>query len=161
MNPDFRKVALIAACLGLLVSLFVALRPDGGGEEAAGTTAAPTTTAETAPATTETEPAPTTAETEPGRTTTPPADETVTISITVPGDSVPTVRKLSVRRDRKVALVVRTELADRVHLHGYDLTADVGPGKPGRIEFTADAAGVFELELEERGLPIAELEVRP
>lgn len=28
MNPDFRKVALIAAVLGLLVSVFFALRDD-------------------------------------------------------------------------------------------------------------------------------------
>ena len=43
MSPDFRKVALIAASLGLLVSLFFALRPDDD-VEAAGTTTAATTT---------------------------------------------------------------------------------------------------------------------
>ena len=154
-------MALIAACLGLLLSLFVALRPDGG-EDATGTTAAATTALETAPATTETAPAPTTAETETQpATTAPPADETVTIRIAVPSDAVPTVRRFSVRQERKVAIVVRTELTDHVHLHGYDLMADVGPGRPGRIEFTANAAGIFEIELEDRGLPIAELEVRP
>jgi len=47
MNPDFRKVALIAAALGLLVSLFFALRPDDDDGSAAGTTIAQTTTAET------------------------------------------------------------------------------------------------------------------
>ena len=36
MNPDFRKVALIAAALGLLVSLYFALRP-GGDDEATST----------------------------------------------------------------------------------------------------------------------------
>ena len=39
--------------------------------------------------------------------------------------------------------------------------ADVGPGAPGTIRFTADAPGQFEIELEDRGLLIAELEVRP
>ena len=49
MNPDFRKVALIAASLGLLVSLFFALRPD---DEPASTTAAPPATTDRTPATT-------------------------------------------------------------------------------------------------------------
>ena len=48
-----------------------------------------------------------------------------------------------------------------MHLHGYDLMADVGPGKPATIRFTATAPGRFEIELEDRGLQIAELEVRP
>ena len=150
MNPEFRKVALIAAALGLVVSLFFALRP-GDEEDAAGTP-----TVETAPATT----AAATAETEP-TTTAPPAEETVAIRIAVSGDTAPTLRKLSVRQDRKVEIVVSSELADRIHLHGYDLTADVAPGQPGRLAFTASFAGVFELELEERDLSIAELEVRP
>ncbi len=165
MNPQFRKVALIAASLGLLVSLFLALRPDD--EEGAGTTTTIETTlpatTETEPATTaETEPAPTAeTETEPPATTAPPVDETVTIRIAVPSDTAPTVRKYSVRQGRKVELVVRTELTDHLHLHGYDLIADVGPGRPGRIEFTANAPGRYEIELEDRGLPIADLEVRP
>lgn len=147
-------MALIAASLGLLLSLFVALRPDGDGEDAVQTTPSATTAAgTTTPATTETETDVT--------TTAPPSDETVRIRIALPSDAVPSVRRFSVRQGRAVEIVVRTELIDNVHLHGYDLTADVGPGKPGRIEFTADAAGIFELELEERGLPIAELEVRP
>jgi hypothetical protein len=159
VNPEFRKVALIAACLGLIVSLFFALRPDDD-EDAAGTTTVATTTA---PATTETEP-PATTETEPPppTTTAPPAvDATVTILIAVPSDVAPTVRRFSVRRGRDVVIVVRSQLTDHVHLHGYDLMADVGPGKPGRIEFVADAPGGFEIELEDRGLLIAELEVRP
>lgn len=150
VNPEFRKVALIAACLGLLVSLFLALRPGGDDEDAAGTTEPATTAVET-PATTESHSA----------TAAPPAAETVTIRIAVPSDAVPTVRRFSVRRGRDVEIVVSAELTDHVHLHGYDLVADVAPGRPGRIALAADAAGIFELELEERGLRIAELEVRP
>jgi hypothetical protein len=159
VNPDFRKVALIAATLGLLVSLFVALRPDDEDEPVARTTTAPTLTAET-----ETEPVTEGAETEtepPPATTAPDPNAAVVIRIAVPADTAPTVRKYSVRRGREVEIVVRTELADHVHLHGYDLMADVGPGQPGRIAFTADAPGRFEIELEDRGLHIAELEVRP
>ena len=35
------------------------------------------------------------------------------------------------------------------------------PGQNGRITFTADQAGVFEAELEDLGVPIAELTVSP
>jgi hypothetical protein len=85
----------------------------------------------------------------------------VAITLAVAADTPPTVRKYSVRRGRDVVLVVRSELADHVHLHGYDLMADVGPGQPARIEFTADAPGLFEIELEDRHLLLANLEVRP
>jgi hypothetical protein len=156
MNRDFRRVALTAAALGLLLSLFFALRPDDE-EDAAPTTTAATTTA---PATTETEPPPPPT-TEPPATTAPKPPDIVTIRINVPSDTAPKVRHFSVKQGRKVVLVVRSELSDHIHLHGYDLIADVGPGQPATIRFTADAPGRFEIELEDRGLQIAELEVRP
>jgi hypothetical protein len=55
--------------------------------------------------------------------------------------------------------VVRADVEDEVHLHGYDLSADVAPGQAARITFTADVAGEFEVELEELGIPLAELTV--
>ena len=148
-------MALIAASLGLLLSLFLVLRPNDD-EEAAPTTTVATTTA---PTTTATEPPPPT--TEPPATTAPKPPDVVTIRITVPSDTAPKVRRYSVKQDRKVVIVVRTELVDHVHLHGYDLMADVGPGMPATIRFTAPAPGRVELELEDRGLEFAELEVRP
>jgi hypothetical protein len=156
VNPDFRKVALIAASLGLLVSLFLALRPDD--EEAAGTTAQTTTPQATAPATTDAPP-PTT--TEPATTTQPPQQRVVRARIVVPADVAPTVKRVSVQRDGQVVLVVQSAVADEVHVHGYDLTADVAPGAPATLRFKATAPGRFEIELEDRGLQIGELEVRP
>jgi hypothetical protein len=52
-------------------------------------------------------------------------------------------------------------VSDHVHLHGYDIVRDVAPGRPAVIRFRATTAGRFEVELEDRGLQIAELEVRP
>lgn len=151
MDPSFRKVVLIAAALGLLVSLYFALRPNGDGDTTT-TTAAQTTIAAT---TTEQE---TTTE----ATTTAPAEpRVVRARITVPGDTVPKVKKFTVRRDRQVEIVIDSQLADEVHVHGYDLSAEVAPGKPATIRFKATAPGRFEIELEDRHLPIAELEVRP
>jgi hypothetical protein len=152
MNPDFRKVALIAASLGLVISLFVALRPDDEDEAAATTTVVTTT-----PQATTTEQQTTTQAT----TIAPPQPQVVRARIVVPGDVAPTVKRFSVQRDRQVVLVVQSALTDHVHLHGYDLMADVAPGKPATIRFKATAPGRFEIELEDRGLQIGELEVRP
>ena len=152
MNPQFRTVALIAAALGLLVSLYFALRPGDDDEATSTTTVAQTTTAATTEAATTT-----TATT----TTAPAAPAVVRITVSVPGDKAPTVKHFAIKQDSQVVFVVKSELADEVHLHGYDLSADVAPGAPATIRFKANAPGLFEAELESRSLPIAELEVRP
>lgn len=58
-----------------------------------------------------------------------------------------------------VRLAVTVDVEDHVHVHGYDLFADVGPGSPAEIVFSADVPGVFEIELEESHLLLAEIEV--
>ena len=155
MNPDFRKVALIAASLGLLVSLYFALRP-GDDDEAASTTTAVTTTA---PTTTEAPPATTEA---PPATTTEAATAPVQVDVVVVGgEPQGGIVRESVDLDSEVVVTVTSDVADEVHVHGYDLMADVAPGAPATIRFTADAPGRFEIELENTGVQIAELEVRP
>ena len=69
--------------------------------------------------------------------------------------------RATVEQGEKVAIVVGSDVADHVHLHGYDKFADVAPGKPARLVFVASIPGRFEVELEDRGLQIADLEVRP
>ena len=85
-----------------------------------------------------------------------------TFAITVRGGSVRGgFRRFAVRRGERVAIVVRADARDEIHMHGYDLTASVAPGRPARITFRARLVGRFELELHNVGLHIAELEVRP
>jgi len=159
MNSDFRKVALIAASLGLLVSLFFALRHDD--DEPAAQTTIQTTTART---TTEAPPPATTeqATTEAPPPTTTEAPATVEINyVIVGGQPQGGIARDSVARGRNVVITVTSDVADHVHVHGYDLMADVAPGAPATIRFTADAPGRFEIELEDSGVQIAELEVRP
>ncbi|HET9508962.1 MAG TPA: hypothetical protein VFO81_13530 [Gaiellaceae bacterium] len=164
MNPTFRRVALAAATLGLLLSLFLALRPDDEDEttattpppaatttEAATTTDAPATSAEPPPATTE----------EPPATTTAAAGPAVVRIAVVGGQPEGGIRRASVRRGREVIVRVSSDVADHIHLHGYDLIADVAPGAPAELTFVADVPGRFELELEDRGVPIADIQVRP
>jgi len=152
MHPRFRRFALVVATVGLVVSLFVALRP-GDDDEAAVTTTAATTP--TSGATTDAPPPPTTA-------SEPPVPAVQTVRITVEGGRPSGgVRRETVEQGRNVVLVVRADVSDHIHLHGYDLMADVSPGSPARIEFTADVPGRFEVELEDSGIQIADLQVRP
>lgn len=71
------------------------------------------------------------------------------------------VIELGASLDEDVRITVYSEVADEVHLHGYDIHADVGPGEPGIIEFVASIPGIFELELENAGTLVAELRVDP
>lgn len=129
MSPRFRKVALIAASLGLLLSLFLALRPQDD------ETTAPTS---------------------------PESPALVRIQLAVRSTEPGLIRRFAVEKGRKVAIVVRSDLlSGQIHLHGYDLEASVAPESPARIQFVADTPGRFKLELEDRGLQIADLEVRP
>lgn len=58
-----------------------------------------------------------------------------------------------------VELVVASDVADEIHLHGYDRTAFVTAGATATLRFVADVPGVFEVELEQRGTPLAQLQV--
>jgi hypothetical protein len=147
------RLLLIGAGLAAVVVLFLVLRPGGDDDE----TATPATTAaETAATETTERPGQTVIETEAATT------EEATIRITIRGGTpVGGIRRASVKQGRQVRFVVRADVADEVHVHGYDLMRDVAPGKPAQIFFRATIPGRFEVELEDRGLHIAELQVRP
>ena len=79
----------------------------------------------------------------------------------VTGNNVETAsRRIRVDLGQKVRVRVEADHAEEVHVHGYDLKADVAPGKPAVIDFTADVPGVFEVELEESGRKLFELQVQ-
>jgi heme/copper-type cytochrome/quinol oxidase subunit 2 len=85
---------------------------------------------------------------------------TQSVQVTVTGTKVETAeRRVKVPLDGKVRLEVTADRTDEVHLHGYDRKVDIEPGKPAVLEFTADVPGVFEVELEEAGLELVELQV--
>jgi heme/copper-type cytochrome/quinol oxidase subunit 2 len=88
------------------------------------------------------------------------ADGAQTVQVTVTGTDVQTAeRRVKVPLDGKVRLEVTADRTDEVHLHGYDRKVDIEPGRPAVLEFTADVPGVFEVELEEAGLKLVELQV--
>jgi hypothetical protein len=71
------------------------------------------------------------------------------------------VAKLRFEQGEQVRFRVRVDVADHVHVHGYDLMKDVEPGKTVAFSFPAEITGIFEIELEDRGEEIAQLRVDP
>ncbi len=67
--------------------------------------------------------------------------------------------RVDVPLGKKVLLKVDSDVADEVHVHGYDLTGDVPAGGSAEITFTADVPGVFEVELESLGTQLFQLKV--
>jgi heme/copper-type cytochrome/quinol oxidase subunit 2 len=68
---------------------------------------------------------------------------------------------LSVRVGETVRFEVEADVADEIHVHGFDLHFDTIPGEEVLVEFVADATGIFEVELEAAELHILDLEVTP
>ena len=58
-----------------------------------------------------------------------------------------------------VTLTIDSDVAEEIHLHGYDIFADVVPGETTTMTFTADTPGRFEIEFETSPAFIAELVV--
>lgn len=148
---DVRRIALVVGGLALAVVLFLVFRPDGDEDENPAAPRLDVTTVVTL--TTQTAPPPPAPQ--------PPAQPRTKVArITIAGGSVEGgLAQIDVERGRELTLVVTSDVADRVHVHGVDVLADVGPGKPARLTFTPAAAGRYEVELEEAGLQIAQLNV--
>ena len=76
------------------------------------------------------------------------------------GVADPPLSRVTVDRGTTVRIVVTSDEADEIHLHGYDLQAEIGPGEEGVIEFVADESGLFELETHHSGLRLLQLAVQ-
>ena len=155
MKPWVRWVA-IAAGVAAVIVLFVVLQP-GDDEEASPT--GPTATVTETPTASETTASGSESPTE--TTSASPTPDAVEIEIEVEDGQVQGPGAFEVRQGERVRLVVEADVSDEVHVHGYDLLADVTPDEPAAIVFRADAPGVFEVELEGAGLALLELTVTP
>jgi heme/copper-type cytochrome/quinol oxidase subunit 2 len=132
----------------LICFLLAGCGSDDGDGQAAATTAAATTATSSATSTSE-------------ATTSTAGFSGKLIEIKVTGDQVETAeRRVTVATGEKVRIRVQSDVADEVHVHGYDLKKDVAPGKPAVIEFTADVPGSFEVELEEAHRKLIDLQVQ-
>ncbi|MEX2448934.1 MAG: hypothetical protein WD404_09370 [Solirubrobacterales bacterium] len=77
------------------------------------------------------------------------------------GEPVGGVERLEFSAGERVRFVVESDLAEEVHIHGYDITEDVPAGGSARFDFPASLEGVYEVEMHGSGAEIAELRVSP
>jgi hypothetical protein len=152
MSRSQRLTFLGIAVLIAVVAVVVLVVAGGDDEDTASSgaqataTATPTATAapgETATATPTATPTPT------------PTEEPVPLVTT------DKVTKLEFKEGDQIEFRVRSDVADEVHVHGYDLMKDVEPGQTVTFSFKATITGIFEIELENAGKQIAELRVDP
>jgi hypothetical protein len=142
------RAGILGAAVAAIVVLFLVL--SGGDDEGDGDTQTTTTT----PA-------------QPAERPTAPRPERKPKAAIVPrvvvrtGEPVGGVKRLSFDRGDRVVFEVRSDVADEVHVHGYDLSKNVRAGSQVRFSFPARIEGVFEIELEARHTQIAELRVTP
>ena len=67
--------------------------------------------------------------------------------------------RVRVTRGATVELDVTSDVADQVHVHGYDREADIPAGGTATLRFVADLPGVFETELHGSDQQLLQLEV--
>lgn len=147
-----QRIAVIALAVVVLVVGFVIANgsKDDGKGSSSGSVAATATT--TAAAGTTTAAATTTAAT--------PAPATPVITITG-GKPAGGIKKLTFAKGDDVRFTVASDVADEIHVHGYDFHKDVAKGGRVSFDFPAKIDGIFEIELENAGVQIAELKVTP
>jgi len=137
-----RRVVIAVAALALVVALFFVFRPSDEAESTATTTTTSSTPTQTPPP------------------PTPPPAARVQI-VVEGGRPVGGVRSVTVAKNRRVVLVVTSDVPEEVHLHGYNVARDVAPGEPARIPFRATIVGTVEVELEHSGVPLARITTKP
>jgi hypothetical protein len=77
------------------------------------------------------------------------------------GEPVGGIEELEYSAGDEIRFQVESDVADEVHVHGYDLMEDVSAGGEVAFDFAAEIEGIFEVELEGRKEQIAELRVNP
>jgi ABC-type glycerol-3-phosphate transport system substrate-binding protein len=147
-----RRLAGLLAVAALFCSGLLLASCGSDDSESAGTTTETTTTTST-----------TTTETTITTQTTPPPPPGPTEIRIVVVNAAPKggIVRETVKKNDRVVLIVRSDVTDHIHLHGYDIMRDVAPGKPAPLPFKATIPGVFEVELEDRGVQIADITVNP
>lgn len=151
MQSRGARIGVVVVAVAVVIVLFFVLREDDGDSGSTTSVAEQTTTepADGTPVQPNQEPKPE------------PQPDVVKAEIEVEGGQpVGGVQEIELGAgERAEILVTSSDTTEEVHLHGYDLSADLAPGEPAKLAFEADIEGVFEVELEESVTPIAEVTV--
>src|SRR4051794_7800800 len=136
------RVAAVVAVIVIAVVGFIVLKPsDDKSNDKTTSTTTSTTSANGKPAKPK-----------------PPAIPQVTVKGGKPAGGI---KDLTFNKGDTVQFKVVSDVADEVHVHGYDVHKDVAPGQPTTFKFPGKIDGEFVVELESRGEQIASLKVNP
>ncbi len=156
MSSRARIGIVVAAVVALVVGFIVA--SGSGDDDKNPTTTATATAVAPAPADTTATGAATT--TQPTTTTAPatPAVPTVRVVNAKPQGGV---KRITFTKGDIIKFRVRSDTADEIHFHGYDIAKDVKAGGSVTFSVPATIEGRFIVELEHHETEIAEVEVQP
>jgi hypothetical protein len=71
------------------------------------------------------------------------------------------IKDLTYKKGATIDLTVKSDTADEVHFHGYDVHKDVSKGGTVRFKFPATIEGEFIVELENHKQTLANVTVTP
>ena len=71
------------------------------------------------------------------------------------------VRTLTFDEGDTIRFRVRSDTAEEIHVHGYDITKEIPANKIATVSFKASITGIFEVEFHGSGTQIGELKVEP
>lgn len=155
MTPRSR-IVLVLAAVAVLIGGFVLAQ--GSGDDDNDTTTATTATQAVTTPTTTTSADHTAHDTSTATAPAEPATPTITVKGGKPSGGV---QDITVSKGDQVRFTVKSDTADEIHVHGYDLMKDVEAGGKVSFAFKATIDGKFEVELENAGEQIAALTVNP
>jgi FtsP/CotA-like multicopper oxidase with cupredoxin domain len=130
-----QRIGLVVGALIVAIVAFVVAQPGDDDDSTPSSSGTQTQTTADAGSATETE-------TQPEEPAEPPVTRISVKGGVIAGD----VKSIEVAKGNTVRIVVTSDVDDEIHLHGYDIEKEAGPGKPARFKFKADVEGAFELE---------------
>lgn len=160
----------LLAVIAVLVGLFVLLKPDASAPPTDNKATAAAAPAPAVPATAPTPSAPgtanaptpvTTAASTPPPSATPPPEPRVFALDVRKGRLVSGPTVIQVKKGDEVVLRLTTDIADEMHLHGYDLNLKTRAGETSTLRFSATRTGRFGYELHHSKAELGALEVYP
>ncbi len=170
-----QRAGIVLGGLAVLLIVFVVLRGgDDSGSDSSSSSATSTASQSASTTTAQSTASTGTSETETGddsgsetgststatSTSTPAVPASQTINV-VNGQPQGGVKTVTFKKGDQAVLKVNSDTADEIHVHGYDLMKDVEKGGSVTFTFKATIDGRFEVELEDAGTQIANLEVTP
>jgi hypothetical protein len=147
------RIGIVVAAVAALVVGFVIAKGGGGGDNASDAATASTPAAAPSPATG--------AGAQATTTTAAPAAPAIPVVTVVDAKPQGGVKRLTFTKGDTIRFRVKSDTADEIHFHGYDVHKDVKAGGTATFSVPATIEGRFVVELEDHGTQIAEVEVDP